>query len=868
MAKDRLSGKLTVILHADVAGSTQLVQQDEQLAHERIQDAFRRFSGTIGEYHGRVQELRGDALLAEFERASDAVAAALAFQADHTYLISRLKDDLRPTIRVGIAMGEVVIADNTVTGSGVVLAQRVEQLADPGGVCITAALHEALPKRMPFDLENMGEQVLKGFDDPVRVYRVELSADQSVPAPQQDNRREATPRTPKLIAAIIVTALVIAGGTAYWFKTQVPQEEPASVESMAYPLPDKPSIAVLPFTNMSDDAQQEYFADGMTEDLITDISKVPGLFVIARNSVFTYKGKAMKVRQVAEELGVRYVMEGSVRRVGNQVRINAQLIDATTGGHLWAERYDGSLDDVFSMQDKITKSIVDALSITLVEPENSNLARAKTINPDAYDAFLQGWEHYQRHNADGSAKAVPYLEAAIRLDSQYAKAHAALAAVYWEAWDNHWTKVLEISSLEAMKNAKEHLHQAMKQPSSLAHWVASNILIAEGDYQAAVTEAKQVVALDSNNAAGYAILAKALTLTGKANESEILIEKAVRLDPYSSPIHTAAQKGDVDAVRQLIADRVNVDAKDYFGKTSLHVAAETGHEKVAALLIEAGADMEVRTPPSGRGFNDFGSTPLILTARWGHTSVAELLINSGADVNVRTSIYEWPVLHFAASHGREVIVELLITSGVNVDLRAVPSLQTPLFDAARGGYESIAELLISNGANVNAKDHKAGTPLHLAVISGDYDTVRLLLANGADINAKNLPGETPLHATAYSGHTRITELLLAGGADVEASDQYGYTPLRRAVDKGQLTMAELLIKKGADIAAKDKYGITPLHIVAQTDRISIAELLISSGADINAKDTTSGFTPRDYAQDGDEVMIEMLERHGGTCTIC
>ena len=169
MAKDRLSGKLTVILHADVAGSTQLVQQDEQLAHERIQDAFRRFSGTIGEYHGRVQELRGDALLAEFERASDAVAAALAFQADHTYLISRLKDDLRPTIRVGIAMGEVVIADNTVTGSGVVLAQRVEQLADPGGVCITAALHEALPKRMPFDLEHMGEQVLKGFDDPVRL---------------------------------------------------------------------------------------------------------------------------------------------------------------------------------------------------------------------------------------------------------------------------------------------------------------------------------------------------------------------------------------------------------------------------------------------------------------------------------------------------------------------------------------------------------------------------------------------------------------------------------------------------------------------------------------------------------------------------
>ncbi|MCP4431914.1 MAG: adenylate/guanylate cyclase domain-containing protein, partial [Gammaproteobacteria bacterium] len=418
MAKDRLSGKLAVILHADVASSTALVQKDEQLAHERIQDAFRRFGQAIEKYQGRVLELRGDALLAEFERPSDAVTATLAFQADHAYLISRLKDNLRPTIRVGIAMGEVVIADNTVTGSGVVLAQRVEQLADPGGLCITAALHEALPKRMPFDLDSLGEQVLKGFDDPVRVYRVELSANQSVPAPQQDNQREASSKKSKLIVAIIVISIVIAGGIAYWFKAQVQQEEPASVERMAFPLPDKPSIAVLPFTNMSGIAEQEYFADGMTENLITDLSKISALFVIARNSSFSYKGQQKKVRQVAEDLGVRYVLEGSVQRAGEQVRINAQLIDATTGGHIWADRYDGSLEDVFSMQDKITKSIVSALSITLVGQEDSNLARAKNINPDAYNAYLLGWEHYQRHNVDDSAKAVRYLEAAIQLDSK------------------------------------------------------------------------------------------------------------------------------------------------------------------------------------------------------------------------------------------------------------------------------------------------------------------------------------------------------------------------------------------------------------------------------------------------------------------
>jgi class 3 adenylate cyclase len=291
MAKDRLTGKLAVILHADVAGSTELVQQDKELAHSRIQDTFLRFSTTIEKYQGHVVELRGDALLAEFERGSDAVSASLSFQSDHTYHISRLKDDLRPAVRVGIALGEVIVADNTVTGAGVVQAQRVEQLADPGGVCITAAIHESLSKRMPFELENLGEQVLKGFDDPIRVYRVELGANQSIPPPQQGSKNETTQNKSRLIVATIVIALVVAGGTAYWFKTQEPLVEAASIERMAFPLPDKPSIAVLPFTNMSGVAEQEYFADGVTENLITDLSKISGLFVIARNSSFSYKGQ-------------------------------------------------------------------------------------------------------------------------------------------------------------------------------------------------------------------------------------------------------------------------------------------------------------------------------------------------------------------------------------------------------------------------------------------------------------------------------------------------------------------------------------------------------------------------------------------------
>ena len=533
MAKDPLTGKLAVILHADVADSTALVKQDKELAHERIQDAFRRFSHTIEKYQGHVLELRGDALLAEFERASDSVSAALSFQVDHAYHNTRLKDDLRPTIRVGIAMGEVVIADSTVTGTGVVQAQRIEQLADPGGVCITATTNDALSKRMPFDLDNLGEQDLKGFDDPIRVYRVELSANQSIPIPQHDSKSETYPSKPKLLVATIVIALVVAGGAAYWFKTQEPKVEAASIERMAFPLPDKPSIAVLPFTNMSDDPKQEYFVDGMSEDLITDLSKISGLFVIARNSSFSYKGQQVKVRQVAEELGVRYVVEGSVQRAGNQLRINAQLIDATTGGHIWAERYDGSLDNVFTMRDGITRKIVDALAVNLVGHEQSNLARLETTNPKAYDIFLQGWEHYRRTTPEDHTKAITYFEQAIELDPDYSRAHSALSAVYWSIASRGWIKTTQYSYTVAYERARNSLKKAMRSPSALTHQVASEIAAYfRGSPDKALTEAASALALDVNDPAGHLAMATALMKSGKPSDAIESMRQAMRFDPH------------------------------------------------------------------------------------------------------------------------------------------------------------------------------------------------------------------------------------------------------------------------------------------------------------------------------------------------
>ncbi|MGB5708244.1 MAG: ankyrin repeat domain-containing protein [Arenicellales bacterium] len=534
-------------------------------------------------------------------------------------------------------------------------------------------------------------------------------------------------------------AIVAAGIALFWIKPWVQNEEPASVERMAFPLPDKPSIAVLPFTNMSGDVEQEYFVDGMTEDLITDLSKLSGLFVIARNSVFTYKDKAVKVGQVAEELGVRYVLEGSVRRAGDQVRINVQLIDATTGGHLWAERYDGSLADVFTLQDSVTKQIVAALSLSLTDDQGT---KDKATSAQAYDAFLKGWAHYQRHTGGDLNQAIPYLEQAIQLDAEYAQAHAALAAVYWELRSNNWAEHLSMSPRDVMTKAKLHVRHSMEEATPLAHWVASNIAISEGNYQSAVSEAKQIVAIDSNNAAGYAQLASALELSGKTEESAEVIQRAVRLDPYSSPLHAAVQKGDVDTVRQLINEQVHIDARNHYGKTSLHVAAEAGQAEIAALLIEGGAGIETRTN------SVFSKTSLMLAARSGHTSVAELLISAGADVNAIES-NGWAVLLFAIESGQTDIAELLIANGADIDLRSTDQTRrTPLLGAARKGNRDMVELLIKKGANVNAPDGNGNTPLHAAAISGDINIVQLLLANGADIKARTegggYPGETPL----------------------------------------------------------------------------------------------------------------------------
>ena len=327
-------------------------------------------------------------------------------------------------------------------------------------------------------------------------------------------------------------ALGVVGFAILNIQIFAPQVEVASVEKTISPLPEKPSIAVLPFRNLSGDPDQEYFSDGITEDLITDLSKISGLFVIGRYSTFAYTGKRIKIRQVAEELGVRYVLEGSVRKAQNMVRINVQLIDATTGRHLWAERYDEQMEDIFSLQDKITQKIVEKLAVKLTIEEKEAIPKRKTDNLEAYLTFLKGWQHYRQFNPDALLEAIPLFERATELDPSYWHAYAALAMIYLRVYHRpSWYQRLGINSIDAISRTNKYLKMAMKGPTPLAHSVAAGIHMGVGNFQESIDEAMKAVNLDSNDPFSHFTMGMALVYNGRHKESVDSFKKARRLDP-------------------------------------------------------------------------------------------------------------------------------------------------------------------------------------------------------------------------------------------------------------------------------------------------------------------------------------------------
>ncbi len=434
------SRKLAAILAADVAGYSRLMQDDDRATVAMLDDCREAFRRQIEAHQGRVVDMAGDSILAVFETATGAVQSALDIQKELGERNDPIPEIRRMRFRIGVNVGEVISkTDGTIYGDGVNIAARLQSVGKPGGVCISGNVHEQVNNRLKAGFEFAGEQQVKNIAEPVRTYRLDQRPGTKPPVQSGNAPSSNAARKIAVVAAIVVAV----GVASAWWYSQRPPASPAtkisSTTGASLVLPDKPSIAVLPFVNMSGDKEQEYFSDGMTEDVITSLSKLSGLFVIARNSVFTYKGRAVKPEQVSKELGVRYVLEGSVRKAENRVRITAQLIDATTGYHLWAENYDGELKEIFALQDAITRKIVSALAPKLTAGTKPGSKRQETNSIEAYDLVLRGVAFFYGYRKDSNAMARQMFERAIVLDASYARAYVWLSWTHFLDWEWQWT---------------------------------------------------------------------------------------------------------------------------------------------------------------------------------------------------------------------------------------------------------------------------------------------------------------------------------------------------------------------------------------------------------------------------------------------
>ena len=488
MVPEREERRLAAILCADVAGYSRLMGADESGTLAQLKAARKELiDPAVADRGGRIVNATGDGLLVEFASVVDAVACAATVQRALAGHNADVPENIRLEFRICINLGDVIVEKGDIFGDGVNIAARLEALAEPGGICISEDAFRQVRGRTDLAFRDLGERVHKNIVQPVRVYRVS-----SVDAP----------------------------GVA----------QPVADRALESGLPDKPSIAVLPFDNMSDDRAQEYFADGISEDIITLLSKVSELFVIARNSSFTFKGKAVKVETVSAELGVRYILEGSVRKAGDRVRITAQLVDGTTGGHLWAERYDRDLQDVFAVQDEVAQKIVAALEIRLTEREERELARAEPADIEAYDTLLRAREQFFRYTLDGNTEARRLFETAVGLDAAYADAHVGLAQTYLLEAFHGWSAAPDQSQARARALVEHALDLDPSLPS--AHGALSAIYLFEREHDKALAEAKKGIALEPSNADGYADLAAVLAWMAQPEEALALIEKAMALNPH------------------------------------------------------------------------------------------------------------------------------------------------------------------------------------------------------------------------------------------------------------------------------------------------------------------------------------------------
>jgi adenylate cyclase len=523
MADEGFKRKLTAILSADVIGYSRLMRDDEEATVRDIAAHRVLISETIQQHHGRVVDSPGDNILAEFASVVDAVNGAIKIQQEIKKRNADTSEDRRMEFRIGINLGDVIEEKERIYGDGVNIAARVEGLASTGGIAISGTVYEHIKEKLSLGYHFLGEQDVKNISEPVRVYRLLTEPDD---AGKMISVKKKMPKKGWIWVAAAAVFLSVVGIGIWQFYQRRPSVEPASVEKMAFPLPDKPSIAVLPFDNMSDDPKQEYFSDGITEEIITALSKTPKLLVIARNSTFSYKGKAVKIKQVAEELGVRYVLEGSVRKTEGKVRITAQLIDAKTGHHLWAERYERDLKDIFDIQDEITKKIITSLMVQLTEGEFARILDRQTNNIQAFIKILEGSGYFREEKYSEGMKC---FEEAISLDPQSPSAHGWLS---WAHLMNVWYGP-SATRQQSLKKAFELAEKckALDHTHPGCYGALSHAYLMKRDYEKAISEGKKAVELDPNTSRWAVNYGWALRSVGRYEDALHEYERALRLNP-------------------------------------------------------------------------------------------------------------------------------------------------------------------------------------------------------------------------------------------------------------------------------------------------------------------------------------------------
>jgi adenylate cyclase len=488
MKEEDFKRKLAAILSIDAKGYSRLMSEDE-VATVRTLTAYREvMANFIQKYRGRVVDSPGDNLLAEFSSVVDAVQCAAEIQQELKARNAELPENRRMEFRIGVNLGDVIEEGERIYGHGVNIAARVEGLAEAGGICISGTVYDSVENKLPLRYEYLGEHAVKNIGKPVRVHRILMEHE--------------------------ARSLGV---------------EVASTDKMAFPLPDKPSIAVLPFDNLSSDPEQEYLADGVTENIITVLSNSSDMFVIARNSTFTYKGRPVKVQKVAEDLGVQYVLEGSVQKSGSRVRVTAQLIDATKGHHLWADRYDRELKDVFALQDEITLKILTAMQVKLTHGQEACMHET-TDNLEAWGHFVRAIGLFQRFTKEDNAKARDLFERAVTLDPEYSAAWTMLAWTHWIDASYGFSR----SRAESFKRAVELAQKAVKLDDTNpdVHALLGGIHLFQMQHKQAIAEGKKAIALRPNDACNLALLAQTLSYTGRSEEAIALMQRAMRLNPY------------------------------------------------------------------------------------------------------------------------------------------------------------------------------------------------------------------------------------------------------------------------------------------------------------------------------------------------